>query len=309
MSFGNVNDHIIKQMDRFAKMKKTIKDTLDTYTASRFWILIDHTNNELYENRVKGSQITAMDGKLNEAKIGGLSQDWFTLHSQYFSNDLGLTGGLSGFLNSIGIRVHEDFANVYFESTNSRLTPKFIYADEEKEENILYNNISGQEVAARSLNSFLGDTRLKIVGNGTLTNLTVGTTNNLTIAFSSNLPATDGSEYIGESAASSVAVGDNTITLNTSGDYTNFVVGQYVLIENTNDTTVKELVQLHANTAPSSSGILTLAAGTTVKYDYTSGANIYPLYNKVSEVTVASGNIKITPSDDRIITWGEDIII
>lgn len=308
MSFGNVNDYIIKQMDRFAKMKKTIKDTLDAYATSRFWLLVDATEDEIYENRVKGSQITAMDARLNEAKIGGLSQDWFTLHSSYFSNDLGLSGGIVGYLNSIGVRVHEDFANVYFESTNSRLLPKLIFADEEKDTNILYSNISGSQVAPRALNALLGDTRLKVEGEGVITNLTVGTTSGATINLSSNLPATDGSECIGESASASINVDDSTITLSTPTDYNNFVVNQYVLIESVADTSVKELVQLHATTAPASTGLLTLAAGTTIKYNYSTGAKVYPLYNRVNEITVSSGNIEILPVNDRVITWGEDLV-
>lgn len=302
-AYGSVNGYIIKQMDRFAKMKKTIKDTLDAYTSYRFWVLVDAANDETYENRVKGTSITNLDSKLNEAKIGSLSQDWFTLHTSYFSQDLGLNG-ISGYLDKLGIRVHEDFGNVYFESSGTRLAAKYVWADQEKSTNVVYDTVNS--IGPRSLPSILGDTRVSITGGGTITSITFGDTfGNSTALTGSLLPPTDGSAHVGESIVSSISVGDEIITLDNIERTACFKVNQYVMVQSTFNTDLYEIIKLHATTTPNSiTGVLTLASGTSVRYNYSTGAKVWPLFNKVITATVSSGNIIVKPVDDRIIAWG-----
>ena len=304
-AYGRTNGYIIMQMDRFAKMKKTIKDTLDSYVAYKFWNMVDATNDETYENIVKGSQITQVDNKINEARIGHLSSDWFVLHSSYFSQGLGIGSSLSNFLSSLGIRVHEDFANVFFESTGNRLSAVHVWADPDKEANKLYDYSSGLVKSFSTLPSTLGDTRLVLSGGGVITTITLGCTNgNLTTLTTTLLPPTDSSELVGESEVASISVVDTLtrITLSTAARSACFKTNQYVMIQSDTDESLYEIVRLHATVSPDT-GVLTLASGTSLKYSYGSGDKVFPLFNKVTAIT-GSVNVVVKPVDDRVVGWG-----
>jgi hypothetical protein len=300
ISYGLVDGYIIKQMDRFAKMKQTIKATLDSHTAYRFWVLVDRTQDETYENRVKGTQITTVDSKLNEGKIGHLSSDWFTLHTSYFSSDLGLTGGMTSFLLDRGIRVNEDFAEVYYEATGSRLAARYVYADSSKSLNVLY---SGTKLSGRTLPTTLGDTRLKVSGD-TVTDLVVtdstwGTTSGYS-GYSGTVA--NGTILFENTINGAITSGESSFTFTNSPAIAGaFAASRYCLIEDADDTNKKEIIRLNA--ASGFSGVSGyLASGTTFKRSFVTGSKIWPMFNSVAS---AAGNGYIVPVDDRTVDWGQ----
>lgn len=65
---------------------------LSSRNPDALWLLADSTNDILYENRVKGSTLTAIDRNVTAVHLGMTFADWFRLHNDYFSNDAGLAG-------------------------------------------------------------------------------------------------------------------------------------------------------------------------------------------------------------------------
>ena len=103
---------IRKQVDRLAlKIEEYVQGT-----ASGVWALVDAAVDETYENRVKGSDITAMDDALDIGKVGDASKvrPWFTLHAAYAVDDLGLTNpAFVNLIKSYGWRVPQnEFRNI-----------------------------------------------------------------------------------------------------------------------------------------------------------------------------------------------------
>jgi hypothetical protein len=162
MANSKVNVQIIKQLDRFAKIKQIYASVAD---GTNFWTLVDNTGNEAYENKIMGSDMTALDTALNTANVGGRCTAWFNSHNTYFNADLEVSG-LSGFLDSFHLRVNEDMAQCYYEYYGARLDPKYVFADQEKTANVLmtFDNTESPKYTTvpATLNSNFGNTPLGI---------------------------------------------------------------------------------------------------------------------------------------------------
>jgi len=162
MAHSKVNVQIIKQLDRFAKIKQIYASVAE---GTKFWTLVDDSQDENYENKVIGSDMTALDTALNTASVGSLAGAWFNSHNTYFNSDLSVSG-LTGYLDSLHLRVNEDFAESYFEYYGARLDPKYIFADQDKDANILmsFDNTESTKTSTlpTSLNSRFGNSPLGI---------------------------------------------------------------------------------------------------------------------------------------------------
>jgi hypothetical protein len=116
------------QADRIAKGRQTMQAAFTT--GDDFWVKVDAASDETYENRVKGSEITAMDTALADMSVfsAGALKAWFTLHNSYFQTDLGLASPfVDTYFGSQGWRVPYEFAQSWFEATGARISSKFVF--------------------------------------------------------------------------------------------------------------------------------------------------------------------------------------
>lgn len=113
--------------DRLAKGREAESAV---WTGNDFWTKIDAAADETFENRVKGSDITALD-TLNEAGASWGStgrRKFFELLNSYFNNDLALaTPYLTSYLATVGWRVPYGVAEAMHEATNVRLAAQYVF--------------------------------------------------------------------------------------------------------------------------------------------------------------------------------------
>lgn len=115
------------QIDRLAKGRQASQAT---WSGDDFWTKVDAAADETYENRIKGSDITAMDTALGAGAVFSAATlaKWFQLHNQYFQVDLGYSAPLlEAYLAAKGWRVPWEFAECYFDALNSRLSSKYVF--------------------------------------------------------------------------------------------------------------------------------------------------------------------------------------
>lgn len=332
MAHSKVNVQIIKQLDRFAKIKQIYASVAE---GTKFWTLVDDTQDEDYENRVIGSNMTALDTALNSANVGSQAGAWFNNHNIYFSSDLGVSG-LTGYLDKFHLRVNEDFAESYFEYYGARLAPKYIFADQGKAKNTLmkFDNTESTKVSAlpAALDARLGNSPLGIKVTSSPTedvvfDVAVKNSSGTTFNFSdvtieadvatSGFPVVIGETTLNHGSNASVSPGSISITVenNNNGVLTGFASGSYALIVDTTnpdnfnqgDSDYKsgvyrmeyvKVTQVNGNT-------LTLASG--LKHSYNSAsAKIYPCFQSVlafslgsSNTNTSDGEFVITPVSDR----------
>lgn len=80
------------QCDEIAAYKKALVAAVTGRT--NLWPMVDAAQNQVYEDRVKGSLITALDVRMNTTPFGANVGDWFSLHRDYFTIDLGFSNGI-----------------------------------------------------------------------------------------------------------------------------------------------------------------------------------------------------------------------
>lgn len=77
------------QLDRIAKGRE---NSLVNYgSGDDFWTKVDAAGDEVYENRVKGTEMTALDADLADGSNWSTTsmRQWFLLHERYCISDLG----------------------------------------------------------------------------------------------------------------------------------------------------------------------------------------------------------------------------
>ena len=128
----SVSLQIRKQIDRAAKGAELQQATFATGTS--FWTLVDAAGDQTYENRVKGTDMTALDlGLAGASQLGTAFRTWFDKHLAYFTTDLSLSssGVWDTYLSTVaGIRVPAAFAQMLVDSLgeNYRPDPQNVFA-------------------------------------------------------------------------------------------------------------------------------------------------------------------------------------
>ena len=84
----SVEVQIRKQIDHIGAYKEAIVAAIDG--RDDLWDIVDAADNQGYENRVKGTNITALNDRLNTVDFGTQFSDWFRMHNEYFSADAGI---------------------------------------------------------------------------------------------------------------------------------------------------------------------------------------------------------------------------
>ena len=313
MAYTNPETQVMKQMDFLAKIKQTW--TADLASQSRLWTLVDASQDVSYENATETSELSAIDTKLANAKIGSWCGDWFTLHNSYFTNVLSYPNGLISWLDARRLRVNEDFAEIYYEVYGLRLASKYVFPDN-KSSNILATlPYTGSATLSNSMSTNFSATRLALVGSTTLGagNIVVdsiqakNTIQNVTATFANNITVTaDLTVYIGESTPSSITTSATTsIALgNNDGDaLVGFSAGQYVLIVDTDPAGFDYTEFVIINSYDSVNKVIVVPA---LVHSYNlSTTRVYPCFNEIeaiarSSATASAGNVTVVPVADRI---------
>lgn len=116
------------QVDRFAKGRQTMKSAFAT--GDSFWTKVDAAADQTYENRIKGTDITAIDTALTYMSVFDSTalKKWFTLHNAYWQTDLALAATfIESYLASKGWRVPYEFAECYYEAVGQRINSKYVF--------------------------------------------------------------------------------------------------------------------------------------------------------------------------------------
>ena len=126
----SVASTILGQIDRMAKIRQASQ--ANASTGDDFWTRVDAAADETYENRVKGSDMTALDSALLAGAFWSTAtlKKWFDLHNVYFSNDLALSGNplLAAYLDTLGgIRIPFEAAECFNEAMYSRLASQYVF--------------------------------------------------------------------------------------------------------------------------------------------------------------------------------------
>jgi len=98
------------QSDSIAKIRQASQEAA---SGVGFWTKVDAGSDETYENRVKGTDITAMDRVLAANSIWNQTalRQWFVLHQSYFLSDLSLAANYwDSYLAASMMRVPYEFA-------------------------------------------------------------------------------------------------------------------------------------------------------------------------------------------------------
>lgn len=104
---SQVEQSIQLQIQDIAAVKQAFAEALTTETPPRspdtLWWLVDNSGDITYENRVKGSNILAVDQNVDNVNIASMFSDWFNLQNAYFSQDqpFGANSGVSTLQDAI----------------------------------------------------------------------------------------------------------------------------------------------------------------------------------------------------------------
>ena len=317
MSYSAAETQIMKSMDRLAKVKQTFVAGISGTTT--LWDLADDAHDPDYENTVRGSDLTAIDTKIQNAQIGSWCTSWFTNHNSYFSGTMGYTTGISGWMDGRHVRANEDFGQLYYENGGSRFATKYIFADN-KTDNVLgtldWNGATGTDLS--TLSSYFGTTKLALVGSSTIdgsneiiidsitlknsvTGNTATFTDNISVGVSETVA-------IGGSAPSTITNGSTTTDIvlgnNNGTDLVGFAAGEYVLVVDTSPSGFDYVEYVMTNYFDADTKQITVPK---LVHTYSLGTTkVYPCFNQVlsivkdSSSTATSGTCSVLPVPDRV---------
>jgi hypothetical protein len=123
----SVSAQIQKALDRMATGRHNSQANFGT--GDGFWVIADAAGDQLYENTVKGTDLTDMDTALAGGAVWGATKlgAWFTNHNTYFQR-LGLASPyLETYLTSLGWRISQLAADCFTEGTQGVLNPIYVF--------------------------------------------------------------------------------------------------------------------------------------------------------------------------------------
>ena len=304
--------------DRYAKGRQSQQSAFAT--GDSFWTRVDAAADETFENRLKGTDITALDTALAQAQFGNVAAVRVlpTLLNTYFQVDLGLAAPhIETYLTAKGWRVPFEFAQLWFEATGYRITSKWVFGKGTRV-------ASGQDPASSGGHKFF--TRVNTAGaevqtvvNGALVNCTspvvvtsdaatpAGSGHSATVTLSDGATTRDiaytpsatqyGAVIVGQQAigAAGAAAGQNDIPIAATAQ---FAAGTYVLAVKA-DYSVQELVLVDTITANTK-----LVAKTALVNSFAQNDLVLPL---VTNCVHKAGSL----ANDRALTiwaWQDRII-
>lgn len=128
MALTAVETTLMGLFDRWAYQKSACRAA--AVGGSDTWTRVDAAADETFENRVKGSDLTALDNAIETMKLGQLTDLRGVLGDiqTYCTQDLGLSG-LDAYLTAKRWRVDAKFAALWTEAARSALSAANIHGD------------------------------------------------------------------------------------------------------------------------------------------------------------------------------------
>jgi len=293
------------QMDNMAAWRKLSLAAISGRTL--LWTMVDDAGDIPYENRVKGSDITAIDTVMDGLTTGSLLSRWFQLHATYFSTDVPALLSFETAMATWKWRASYHWAQLYYESTGVKLSTNLIYPRDDISLASYAKTSStftagdvidttytvGGKIAAEAT-STIGAANLSLTA--TLTRI-----DDTSVSLIALLPSTSslGTQivYGEQSLGGDAADGQKTVLLSTTSP---FKVGEPVLIEDDDN-------QEYAVVATINSGV-SIVMVDNLRWEYTTAnsAKVTPLFKGVTNVTHTLGTngdtANIVPIGDREVS-------
>ena len=301
------------QLDRIAAGRQS---SLTNFAVGGgdFWTRVDAAANELYENRVKGSDITALDTALSAGSIWSVAalKKWFELHINYITYDLLLAyPQLDSFLASVGWRVPYEAAESHYDAMGYRISSQYIFpkgirtADESDpatdgmHEFGSWNSTTFTSVDGALATAVKGAPVLIISDAGSITGTLVAlaTLQDATtkqIAFTQD--ATEhGQVILGQAALGTGGASPASKTMAVKTSIAQFKAAEYVLLEKA-DKSKQEVIQID------SVGTLELTMETDPINTYLEDDLVLPMFTNVARQSGTAGAaILFYARPDRVI--------
>lgn len=315
------------QMDRFAALRQAWQGVNG---GTDFWTRVDAAGDEVYENRVKGQDITDLDTAIANADFGSLTNigKWISLHQAYLANptsgpEPGLgytTDPWNSWLAAMRWRVPYGFNELFYNRMGVRLNPLRVFPKGTWSANIGDNSSAGLHKFADLSNSggtwsltaadgaldvnVVQGAAVILVSDDGVTGSVSGTitcTNqqgqDVNVAVSSlSLPADQQAVLGAEAIITDVSEGNTNINVTLVDAFT---AGDAVILIDDNNMEIGIVNSIEV-------GVLHLAQGTRFGYTTTASAYVWPLYINVTDISNFSGgsdgeSIQIYARPDRAI--------
>jgi len=283
------------------------------------WSRVDAAGDETFENRVKGSDATALDTAIETMKLGQLTDLRAVLgHIQtYCTQDLGLSG-LDGYLTALRWRVDAKFSALWTEAARAALSAANIHGDADAGASapgtLLGTLTRGGSIASAAdistsygVSAILG--RVTAIG---ASDWTVTATLKLDDASTKSVAATVlgtgnggavGDTYVfgAQALSGGAASGQKVIPVAATAQ---FKAGAQVLVTQWSGAAPNEVwLEQEIATIDSISENTSLTVLSNLLHTYTTDAYVYPLYRGVTAASGTGGDasdaISFYPAPDR----------
>lgn len=311
MSAASVKTALTSIMDRLACGVENSK-SIWYGQGTKFWSIVDASGDETFENTVKGTELTALDTDLSNARIGSMSvfSDVFKYIDNYLTNTYGSDSipALKDYLDDVGIRVPYEFALNYKASRGSNyyfptkyVFPKGIRPDDESSPANSgmhkFTSISGttETVEDGELDTTIVNAAV-ILAIGTADAAASGTflgelVDGTTKSISASLTNQYEQQMLGEVDITSITAGSADVTVDSASL---FKANEYILIYESDD------LQEVAKISSINGSVLTLDRN--IYNTYTAAAHIYPMFVNVSYDSLGVGDIDLFAFPDRQVS-------
>jgi hypothetical protein len=308
---------IRKVTDNLAKRRQDIIEANATVTS--IWSQVDAAEDETFENRVKGTTVSALD----DAFEGGAIFDSATVRSalklfvDYANLDLGLTVPyLDSYLTSVGMRVAYEFAEIYHQCFGGRMLshnifPKGTLVADEADPSSAGMHLLGTLTGASTYASVDGATPSTIIG-AVITAISreasQGASSLVMTCTRQDATTVDLDVAASETQYAQVDIGIEAITgvdgaVFSVAETEAFKVGEYVLlVENADgDTSLREVAKIATD------GIVT---DTSIEFEtapvntFSAAGYVIPLFTNIaykSGTTTEGKHLDFYAKPDRII--------
>lgn len=330
-----VKTAILGSYDRMARMRQLAAEAVASGANSDFWVKIDASADEVFENRVASAIATAVDTASQVGINGSVFKKLLNAFASYARIDLALTGPdyLAAYLAHVGERCPYEAAEAIVDAlgTSRRLAARYVFpkgtvtssGDQSAAGMYRFLEIQGETGASTLLDNAgvavttVAQTALdtKILGAVImLVNLTAtcsigtslvltcylqdGTTKDITIA---SLDSSDqyARQYVGKAAVDSAGALAGAVTIPIKVSTAQFKASEFVFISKA-DRSVQEVAQIDSV----ASGSITLKAATPLKNAVAENDLVIPMFTNIvlkSGAMTSGKDIALYAMPDRTI--------
>jgi hypothetical protein len=307
MSTESVQSAIVGQIDRLTQWRLACQDVVSV-GGGTLWTRADAAADVDYENDVKGTNLAAVDSQISDMDAGAVVGDWFVKHNDYLAGESAY-GNLAGYLAARRFRAHEGFGDLFYNKYGSRLSQATLFPKQ-----------------ARTIGTWLDDSSTDVyspVATPIASNVTgpciveayvdavnsPGAVLSITLPVQANTPtkvlgltltsAGVGSVFpVGtQDLVSTVAVGDTTLGVDSTGQFTE---GDRVLVVESDKTEVVLVKSITANQY--------LECTSPMVNSFSASGDVFPMFYNVLSAAAASGSsdtdkVTFRPRLDRTAGW------